>query len=227
MSPLIGVEDLAPWQFDMYVGAEADGVATPEQLAALEANPVPWRASLLTMVREAEEHLASARTLSGRGAGPGRRRPRIRIPAAGRRVRAVDADPIVAERDTARRIGPAGSGAAACAIASPEQEPAERPGPLAGVVGARPGGGLGRRSARAGRRPRAGHGAARRGGRAGVGMDPAHGGAPARRWHRRRDGDPGRRRPRLARRRGRRSGRRRHRARASAGSDRSRSGRSS
>jgi superfamily II DNA or RNA helicase len=62
---LVGVEDLAPWQFDMYVGAEADGVATPEQLAALEANPVPWRASLLTMVRETEEHLASARTLPG------------------------------------------------------------------------------------------------------------------------------------------------------------------
>ena len=65
MKPLIGVEDLAPWQFDMYVGADADGVATPEQLAVLEANPVPWRASLLTMVRETEEHLASVRTLPG------------------------------------------------------------------------------------------------------------------------------------------------------------------
>ena len=65
VKPLIGVEDLAPWQFDMYVGAEVDGDATPEQLAVLEADPVAWRASLLRMLRDAEEHLASARSLPG------------------------------------------------------------------------------------------------------------------------------------------------------------------
>jgi len=33
---------LAPWQFDMYVDAEIDGDATPEQLAVLQADPVAW-----------------------------------------------------------------------------------------------------------------------------------------------------------------------------------------
>ncbi|MDQ1449068.1 MAG: hypothetical protein QOC79_2039, partial [Actinomycetota bacterium] len=47
---------LAPWQFDMYVDAEIDGDATPEQLAVLEADPVAWRASLLAHLRDAEEH---------------------------------------------------------------------------------------------------------------------------------------------------------------------------
>ena len=56
---------LAPWQFDMYVDAEIDGDATPEQLAVLEADPVAWRASLLALLRDAEEHLASARSLRG------------------------------------------------------------------------------------------------------------------------------------------------------------------
>src|SRR5258706_10361666 len=56
---------LAPWQFDMYVDAEVDGEATPEQLAVLAADPVAWRASLLALLRDAEEHLASARTLRG------------------------------------------------------------------------------------------------------------------------------------------------------------------
>ena len=56
---------LAPWQFDMYVDAEVDGEATPEQLAVLEADPVSWRASLLALLRDAEEHLASARSLRG------------------------------------------------------------------------------------------------------------------------------------------------------------------
>ena len=56
---------LAPWQFDMYVDAEIDGEATPEQLAVLEADPVAWRASLLALLRDAEEHLASARSLRG------------------------------------------------------------------------------------------------------------------------------------------------------------------
>ncbi len=57
--------EIAPWKLDMYVGAEADGDATPEQLAVLEANKVAWRASLARLLREAEEHLASAKTLRG------------------------------------------------------------------------------------------------------------------------------------------------------------------
>ncbi|MCU1430176.1 MAG: Helicase, family [Actinomycetia bacterium] len=61
----MGVADLAPWQFDDYVAAEADGYATPEQIAVLEANPIAWRASLLAMVRETEEHVASARAIRG------------------------------------------------------------------------------------------------------------------------------------------------------------------
>jgi hypothetical protein len=60
-----GVDDLSPWQFDMYVEAEADGEATPEQLAVLEANPAAWRAALLGMLRDAEDHVASARSLTG------------------------------------------------------------------------------------------------------------------------------------------------------------------
>ena len=56
---------LSPWQFEMYVGAEADGDATPEQLAVLEADRPAWRATLLRLLREAEEHLASARSLPG------------------------------------------------------------------------------------------------------------------------------------------------------------------
>src|SRR4029077_7023700 len=65
MSPSTGVEGVAPWQFDMYVGAEADGVATAAELALLEANPIPWRAALVALLRDAEEHLESARSLSG------------------------------------------------------------------------------------------------------------------------------------------------------------------
>ena len=56
---------LAPWQLDMYVGAEADGDATPEQLAVLESDKLAWRAALARLLRDAEEHLASARLLKG------------------------------------------------------------------------------------------------------------------------------------------------------------------
>jgi superfamily II DNA or RNA helicase len=56
---------LAPWQFDMYVDAEVDGEATPEQLAVLQADPAAWRASLLALLRDAEEHLERARSLRG------------------------------------------------------------------------------------------------------------------------------------------------------------------
>jgi superfamily II DNA or RNA helicase len=56
---------IAPWQFDMYVDAEVDGDATPEQLAALHADPVGWRNSLLALLRDAEEHLERAQSLRG------------------------------------------------------------------------------------------------------------------------------------------------------------------
>ena len=51
---------IAPWQFDEYVLAEADGYATPEQLSVLEADPAAWRVSLGVMLREAEENLQRA-----------------------------------------------------------------------------------------------------------------------------------------------------------------------
>jgi superfamily II DNA or RNA helicase len=57
--------DIAPWQLDMYVGAEADGDATPEQMAVLESNRTAWRAALARLLRDAEEHLTSARALRG------------------------------------------------------------------------------------------------------------------------------------------------------------------
>ena len=77
---------LAPWQFDMYVDAEVDGEATPEQLAVLEADPVAWRASLLALLRDAEEHLAERAAAARRGARAGYRRPRVGAPSARRGV---------------------------------------------------------------------------------------------------------------------------------------------
>ena len=57
---------LAPWQFDLYVEAEADGDATAEQLAVLEADRAGWREALLQrLVRESEEHVVAARSISG------------------------------------------------------------------------------------------------------------------------------------------------------------------
>src|SRR5687767_9656168 len=59
---------VAPWKFDLYVEAEADGVATPEELAVLEADRLGWRASLQRLLLESEEHLAAARTSAVRSA---------------------------------------------------------------------------------------------------------------------------------------------------------------
>ncbi len=56
---------LSPAQFDLYVGADVDGEATPEELAVLEADWPAWHASLQRLLREAEEHLATARLLPG------------------------------------------------------------------------------------------------------------------------------------------------------------------
>jgi len=53
------------WQFDLWVEAEADGAATPDELEALEAARPQWRTTLLRLMREAEAHLASARALRG------------------------------------------------------------------------------------------------------------------------------------------------------------------
>ena len=213
MSPSTGVEGLAPWQFDMYVGAEADGDATPEQLAVLEADPIPWRAALVALLRDAEEHLASARSL------PGEERDQViaDLESERRRLAAAYArlthDPSVEERDTARASEPGRKRRAARADREPEPEPVEagttelqvswEPGRVVAWAGG---------SARAGRRratrsPRCSPPRARRqpvG--AGTRSVPLPGGR-----HGRRAGDPGRRGARLARRRGRRPGRRRHR----------------
>jgi hypothetical protein len=53
------------WQFDLWVEAEADGAATADELAALEADRDQWRSTLVRLLREAEAHLASARSLQG------------------------------------------------------------------------------------------------------------------------------------------------------------------
>ena len=51
--------------FDLYVELEADDLATPEQLAVLDADKVAWRASLLRLLVDADEHLVAARRLQG------------------------------------------------------------------------------------------------------------------------------------------------------------------
>jgi superfamily II DNA or RNA helicase len=51
--------------FDLYVELEADELATPEQLEVLEADKPAWRASLLRLLVDADEHLVAARRLAG------------------------------------------------------------------------------------------------------------------------------------------------------------------
>lgn len=65
MSTPVVAEGLTPWQFEMYVSAEVDGDATPEQLAVLAEHPMQWRAVLVELLHTTEEHLAHARRLSG------------------------------------------------------------------------------------------------------------------------------------------------------------------
>lgn len=65
MNPRSVSSVLSPAQFDLYVGADVDGEATPEELAVLEADWPAWHASLQRLLREAEEHLATARLLPG------------------------------------------------------------------------------------------------------------------------------------------------------------------
>jgi superfamily II DNA or RNA helicase len=125
MSPSTGVVGLAPWQFDMYVGAEADGVATPEELAVLEANPIPWRAALVALLRDAEEHLESARSLSGEE----RAQVIADLESERRRLAAAYArlthDPSVDERDDARAPEPGGKRRGSRVDREPEPEPVE------------------------------------------------------------------------------------------------------
>src|ERR1700752_1693937 len=59
------LSSISDWEFEQYVQAEADGEATADQLAVLEADRVAWRAALAGLRTEAEEHLERARTLRG------------------------------------------------------------------------------------------------------------------------------------------------------------------
>ena len=59
------LKPISDWEFEQYVQAEVDGEATPEQLAVLQADRMTWRTSLLSLRRDAEEHLESARSLRG------------------------------------------------------------------------------------------------------------------------------------------------------------------
>ncbi|HEY4377415.1 MAG TPA: hypothetical protein VGM93_09660, partial [Acidimicrobiales bacterium] len=49
------------WQFDGYVEAEADGLATPDELAALDADRARWRSVLFALVRDTDDAVADAR----------------------------------------------------------------------------------------------------------------------------------------------------------------------
>src|SRR4051794_25328027 len=51
--------------FDLWVELEADDLASPEQLDVLEADKPAWRASLLRLLVDADEHLVAARRLTG------------------------------------------------------------------------------------------------------------------------------------------------------------------
>ena len=54
--------DIPSWQFDRYVEAEADGTATAEQLAALEADRARWQHTLWTFLKDAEAAVAGVRS---------------------------------------------------------------------------------------------------------------------------------------------------------------------
>jgi hypothetical protein len=56
---------LPAWQFDLAVEDEADGAASADQLAALEADRPRWHATLNALVRDADQHLQAARRLQG------------------------------------------------------------------------------------------------------------------------------------------------------------------
>ena len=62
MNPSAVDHAIEPWRFDQYVAAEAYEEATPDELAALEADVHQWHASLVRQHREAKDNLASARS---------------------------------------------------------------------------------------------------------------------------------------------------------------------
>ena len=53
------------WEFEWFVELAAEGVATPEQIAVLEADRAAWRSVLVRLVRAAEQHAAAARRVTG------------------------------------------------------------------------------------------------------------------------------------------------------------------
>jgi superfamily II DNA or RNA helicase len=53
------------WQFDAAVEAEADGYASVDELAVLEADRTSWRAALTRLITDAEIFVASAQALQG------------------------------------------------------------------------------------------------------------------------------------------------------------------
>ncbi len=60
-----GGTTVSPAQFDMYVLADAEGYASADERAALEADPTAWRAAVTRLLREAQENLRRARSLPG------------------------------------------------------------------------------------------------------------------------------------------------------------------
>ena len=203
---------LAPWQFDMYVDAEVDGEATPEQLAVLEADPL----GVARLVARAAARRGGApreRPLAaGRGAGAGHRRPRVGAPAAGRGLgtRISGHDAVRSRRRAAGVDGPQRP-----RRPRRRRRPRAEPGVVELQVSWEPGRvvawAAGRNTPVAARRR--GRRDARRRGRAVDGLDAATAPVPVPgRRQRRRAGDPGRRGARLARRGGRGPSRRRRRA---------------
>src|SRR4051794_6808760 len=56
---------VSPGQFDMYVLADAEGYASADERAVLEADPVAWRAAVARLLREAQDNLRGARSITG------------------------------------------------------------------------------------------------------------------------------------------------------------------
>ncbi|MFN8028421.1 MAG: DEAD/DEAH box helicase [Acidimicrobiia bacterium] len=61
----MSAETLPAWKFRQFVEAEADGYATPDELAVLEADRNRWGTELRQLLEDAEEFVASARALQG------------------------------------------------------------------------------------------------------------------------------------------------------------------
>lgn len=55
--------DVPRWRFEQFVDAEADGVATAEQVAVLESQPALWRRVLHQLLHETDDAMATARKL--------------------------------------------------------------------------------------------------------------------------------------------------------------------